>query len=221
MVRRKITIGDREFEVGPLGLGTVRRVPEAFQIAGNYKHVAGKMPTSEEFEAMVALVFDGVNADQFNAKKAATIEKDDFDALVNSLDIADGLKQLSLAIGAMTAGRVKTPRGSRASGKLGKFGEREIAGLFGLIVTATGWTFEQVNQVTLDEVDDLVRYWKDTPPVHVSVVNLLHSLGGTSKKAGPKTPTPTGTPDDWASMETTAPKPTQAELRGIVQQLQG
>src|SRR3954468_3322610 len=109
MVRRKITIGDREFEVGPLGLGTLRRVPEAFQIAGNYKHVAGKMPTSEEFEAMVALVFDGVNADQFNAKKTATIEKDDFDALVNSLDIADGLKQLSLAIGAMTAGRVKTP----------------------------------------------------------------------------------------------------------------
>jgi hypothetical protein len=52
-------------------------------------------------------------------------------------------------------------------------------------------------------------------------MNLLHSLGGTSKKTGPKTPTPTGTPDDWASMETTAPKPTQAELRGIVQQLQG
>ena len=37
------------------------------------------------------------------------------------------------------------------------------------MVTATGWTFEQVDEMTLTQLNDLLEYWTDSPPLHVMV----------------------------------------------------
>jgi hypothetical protein len=41
--------------------------------------------------------------------------------------------------------------------------------LYGHIATATGWTFAEIDQLTLWEVNELFDYWQDHPPTHVLV----------------------------------------------------
>lgn len=38
---------------------------------------------------------------------------------------------------------------------------------------ATGWTFEQVGDLTLQEFSDLQRYLSDHPPLHIMVARYL------------------------------------------------
>lgn len=48
--------------------------------------------------------------------------------------------------------------------------------MYGYIATATGWTFSQIDQLTMWDVNDLMEYWQDYPPTHVLVAAYL--LGG-------------------------------------------
>jgi hypothetical protein len=54
--------------------------------------------------------------------------------------------------------------------------------VFGHVATATGWTFPEIDKLTLWELNDLMAYWKDYPPTHVLVAAYL--MGGTKKPAG-------------------------------------
>jgi hypothetical protein len=50
--------------------------------------------------------------------------------------------------------------------------------LYGLIITATGWTPRQVDATPWPDVLDLLSYWRHHPPIHI----LAHGfLGGGSK----------------------------------------
>ncbi len=93
MARRTtpIQIGERSFTVGRLTLGTVRRVPQAFELASQFK--GGRMPSGDEFSAMLALLWDVINAIDPTA-----ITFEDFAKLVDDLDFIDGVKQLSAGI---------------------------------------------------------------------------------------------------------------------------
>lgn len=97
MVPRTITLGERQFQVGPITLGTVRRAPDAFRIAAKIRPPAEdgtvSMPTPEQFDAMVTLIHDNINA---LTPGVATV--DDLNAIVNELDFIDGVKQISDAI---------------------------------------------------------------------------------------------------------------------------
>jgi hypothetical protein len=45
--------------------------------------------------------------------------------------------------------------------------------LYGHIATATGWTFGEIDQLTLMEVNELFDYWQEYPPTHVLVSAYL------------------------------------------------
>ena len=54
--------------------------------------------------------------------------------------------------------------------------------MFGHVATATGWTFFEIEQLTLWELNDLMAYWKDYPPPHVLVGAYL--MSGKKSSAG-------------------------------------
>lgn len=54
--------------------------------------------------------------------------------------------------------------------------------MYGHIATATGWTFMQIDKLTLWDVNDLFTYWEDHPPIHVLVGAYL-SAGKTARAA--------------------------------------
>ena len=41
--------------------------------------------------------------------------------------------------------------------------------LYGLLVTATGWTWSEIDNLTLPQVYDLDDYWRVHPPLHLLV----------------------------------------------------
>jgi len=45
--------------------------------------------------------------------------------------------------------------------------------VYGHTATATGWTFSQIDQLTLWDLNDLFEYWQDYPPTHVLVTAYL------------------------------------------------
>jgi hypothetical protein len=53
--------------------------------------------------------------------------------------------------------------------------------LYGHIATTTGWTFSQIDQLTLWDVNDLFDYWQDNPPTHVLVAAYL--MGGNKSRS--------------------------------------
>lgn len=56
--------------------------------------------------------------------------------------------------------------------------------VYGHIATATGWTYHQIDQLTLWEANELFAYWQDYPPTHTLVAAYLMggSTGRTSKR---------------------------------------
>jgi len=54
--------------------------------------------------------------------------------------------------------------------------------VFGHVATATGWTFREIEKLTLWELNDLMTYWKDYPPTHVLVAAYL--MGDKRKTVG-------------------------------------
>jgi hypothetical protein len=53
--------------------------------------------------------------------------------------------------------------------------------LYGLLITATGWTARTVDATPWPDVLDLLDYWKVSPPVHVLV--RAYMGGGSEEKA--------------------------------------
>lgn len=53
--------------------------------------------------------------------------------------------------------------------------------MYGHIATSTGWTFSEIDQLTLWDVNDLMEYWAEHPPAHVI-------LAGVHKKKSAKPP---------------------------------
>lgn len=71
--------------------------------------------------------------------------------------------------------------------------------MYARIATSTGWRYQDIDELTFNEVNELAAYWKDMPPTHVGVARLVHILeavyldksetGGTPTKAtGSSTP---------------------------------
>jgi hypothetical protein len=55
--------------------------------------------------------------------------------------------------------------------------------IYGRIVTATGWTFETINESSAGDVFALLRYWSENPPTH-DILALRYF--GERKKIAPK-----------------------------------
>ena len=45
--------------------------------------------------------------------------------------------------------------------------------IYGHIATATGWTFREIDALTMWDVNDLFEYWQESPPTHVLVAAYL------------------------------------------------
>lgn len=45
--------------------------------------------------------------------------------------------------------------------------------VYGRVVTATGWRWSEVDEMTLDQVDSLYAYWRSSPPVHELVAAYM------------------------------------------------
>lgn len=45
--------------------------------------------------------------------------------------------------------------------------------LYGKIITATGWRPWEVDDLTLCDVEELMRYWEHAPPTHVMLGRIL------------------------------------------------
>jgi hypothetical protein len=55
--------------------------------------------------------------------------------------------------------------------------ELDWGAVYAHIITSTGYTYEYVDDyMTLPRLAELQAYWKDTPPVHVSLAMFLRSL---------------------------------------------
>lgn len=46
-----------------------------------------------------------------------------------------------------------------------------------MIITATGWTYPAVDALMLEEAFDLIEYWIDHPPVHVTLAGIARGFG--------------------------------------------
>ncbi|HET9183252.1 MAG TPA: hypothetical protein VFP59_14035 [Candidatus Angelobacter sp.] len=55
--------------------------------------------------------------------------------------------------------------------------------VYGHIATATGWTFAEIDRLTLWEANDLFTYWQDYPPTHVLVAAYLGLSRSRSRKS--------------------------------------
>jgi hypothetical protein len=51
--------------------------------------------------------------------------------------------------------------------------------IYGRIVTATGWTFDTINESSFCDIADLLVYWAEEPPTHV--ILALRYLGQRKK----------------------------------------
>jgi hypothetical protein len=39
--------------------------------------------------------------------------------------------------------------------------------LYGTLITSTGWTRREVDNLTMDEANELMAYWREFPPAHL------------------------------------------------------
>lgn len=96
--QQAVTIGDRTFTVAAITLGTARRVPDAFRVAlARRESNEQRMPSPDEFAALVTLLHDGINQATPHA-----ISLDDLNKLVDDLDIGVGIRHLTAAVNVMT-----------------------------------------------------------------------------------------------------------------------
>jgi hypothetical protein len=51
-----------------------------------------------------------------------------------------------------------------------------------LIITATGWTWDTVDSLTLPQAEELTDYWAESPPVHILARAFMEYEGKGSKK---------------------------------------
>lgn len=55
--------------------------------------------------------------------------------------------------------------------------------LYPLLITATGWTWEYIDErMTLRRLALFTLHWADSPPEHLTVAALVKGLGGGNKK---------------------------------------
>lgn len=66
--------------------------------------------------------------------------------------------------------------------------------MYGHLATATGWTFLEIDRLTLWDISDLFDYWQDYPPTHILVAAYLNS----GKKRSPISSTIPAT--NWAEL---------------------
>ena len=50
--------------------------------------------------------------------------------------------------------------------------------IYASIATATGYRFRDIDELSLDDIADLWMYWREHPPVHISVSAALRAWGG-------------------------------------------
>lgn len=95
-----ITIGDRTFTMQGVTMGTVRRLPDAFRVASTATAARpDELPQPEVLNAMIALVHDGIRA-----AKVDLITLEQFEAIVDSGDMATSMTQIAEAIALKFAG---------------------------------------------------------------------------------------------------------------------
>jgi hypothetical protein len=70
--------------------------------------------------------------------------------------------------------------------------------VYAQIIAATGWSWDQVDALTIPRYRALQRYWRDYPPAHL----LLRALIGIKPRAGDRSAT--GADTAPASFETLA-----------------
>lgn len=51
------------------------------------------------------------------------------------------------------------------------------------MATSTGWTFAEIDQLTLWDVNELMEYWADHPPAHVILAARYLKQGPKRRKA--------------------------------------
>ena len=59
-----------------------------------------------------------------------------------------------------------------------------------MIVTATGWTHEQIREMSLGDVLGLLGYWAETPPAHVILAARYLNRGQRSRRENDPAPPP-------------------------------
>lgn len=70
-------------------------------------------------------------------------------------------------------------RGKRSAPADGsKPGGWDWGALYAAIATATGWRFGDIDALSIDDIADLLLYWRDHPPVHISAHAIVIGLGG-------------------------------------------
>jgi hypothetical protein len=56
--------------------------------------------------------------------------------------------------------------------------------LYGLIITATGWTPREVDVTPWPDVMDLLHYWRHHPPIHILTHGFFGGNGAGKGSAG-------------------------------------
>ena len=80
---------------------------------------------------------------------------------------------------------------------------------------ATGWTFEEIGNHTLRDLNDLRRYWSAHPPLHM----MVRGYFGINERS-PPSPYMKNLTDSSKAL-TTHHNPTVEELRGILNSIPG
>lgn len=80
---------------------------------------------------------------------------------------------------------------------------------------ATGWTFEEIGQLTLRDLSDLRRYWTAHPPLHM----MVRAYFGIKESSPPSPYLPkVGDEEGFSIGPTDHHNPTVEELQGIIGQ---
>ena len=182
------TIGTRTFKIKLLNLGQLKRARTHLVALGDYRPPL--LPTAQEIAALIAVVFESIS--RSSPSSARAVHRDGGGARLRYVSRADG-RSVSPRGDSQRHGQ----DGERAGGSTGRTsGGLDFAGLYGLIITTTGWTMPVVDALTLFEVDELAEYWATNPPLHIAVAAFLGVKGERGKiKAAP------GASDHMPSLE--------------------
>jgi hypothetical protein len=66
-------------------------------------------------------------------------------------------------------------------GSSGGGGNWDLRPIYHSLAAAYGWTYREIDEHTLQEVNDLFSGWKDHPPVYVLVKAIVEGFGGGKK----------------------------------------
>jgi hypothetical protein len=69
--------------------------------------------------------------------------------------------------------------GGSASGE--RRSEWDLRPIYASLAAAYGWTFGDIDELTLADVNDLTSQWKDHPPTNILLKGLIEGLAGGSK----------------------------------------